>query len=459
MQTEAIFENIGIRICREIDKANDSIYIAVAWFTNDKIFNKLKQKGRKGCKIKIIISDDSINENSQIDFHTLERYNAKIFKIGNGDNNLMHNKFCVIDHKTVITGSYNWSYKAESNYENIVVNTNNTHLAKQFITEFYSIVSKYFPNYYKTTNGITQKLNDFTLYLESQLALENSNKQLVREIFHRNPKLFLGLIWNCNHHLLDDDYNLTVKQIKKSIDYGDTARFQGILLPNFKKKKLKINKNGIKYRTVEVKLEFHDGSKEIIKAKLFEQFRILFNLKDNELVDIAIKVGGKNDGKGVIFIDKRKRVIIKNHFFRESDLYVDSNLEKEYKKILSQNHETILEFLRLNYEQINWKRVSLENINWSEILIDTFLNDWYWEILSKNKSLPWSEEFIDKHFDKWNWGNLSWNEGIQWSINLINKYSEKLSSSENIWNTLKHYVDDEMAFELLEEIKAGKIKI
>ena len=93
MQTEAIFENIGIRICREIDKANDSIYIAVAWFTNDKIFNKLKQKGRKGCKIKIIISDDSINENSQIDFHTLERYNAKIFKIGNGDNNLMHNKF------------------------------------------------------------------------------------------------------------------------------------------------------------------------------------------------------------------------------------------------------------------------------------------------------------------------------------------------------------------------------
>lgn len=215
MQTEAIFENIGIRICREIDKANDSIYIAVAWFTNDKIFNKLKHKARKGCKIKIIISDDSINENAQIDFHTLENYNGKIFKIGNGDTELMHNKFCVIDHMTVITGSYNWSYKAESNFENIVVNTNSTNLAEQFITEFYSIVSKYYPNYYETTNGITKKLNDFTLYLEDLNAIEDNNKQLVRKIFQRNPKLFLELIWNYNNHLLDDISHKTFKQIKK----------------------------------------------------------------------------------------------------------------------------------------------------------------------------------------------------------------------------------------------------
>lgn len=303
-----------------------------------------------------------------------------------------------------------------------------------------------------STNNMVQKVST-SIAITNKLITEN-NKQLVKEIFHRNPKLFLGLIWNYNQHLLDDDYNLTIKQIKKFTDYGDTARFQGILLPNFKKKKLKINKNGIKYRTIEVKIEFHDGSKEIIKARLFEQFRTLFNLKDNELVDIACKVGGKNDGKVVVIIDKRKRVITKYHFFRESDLCMEPNLEKGYKKNLSQNHEVILEFLKQNYEQIQWDRISTEHINWSEKLIESFLNDWNWETLSKNKSLPWSEEFIDKHFDKWNWGNLSWNEGIQWSIKLIHKYSEKLSSSENIWNTLKPYVDDEMAIELLEEIKA-----
>lgn len=285
---------------------------------------------------------------------------------------------------------------------------------------------------------------------------------------------------------------------------ADRARFQGILLPNFKKKKLKINKNGIKYRTVEVEIEYPDGSKDIIKAKLFEQFRIFFNLKDNEIIDIAITVGGKNDGKGVVFIDKRKRVIAKRtHFGIETDLNVDSNLEREYKQILSQKDEIILEFLSRNYEQINWKRISLENINWSENLIKNFLNNWDWSGLSKNESLPWSieliekfgdkwdwerfslneslpwsEEFIDKHFDKWNWyylsqiRNLPWsenfvdkysehinwttlsrNENFPWSIKILHKYSEKFQSSENIWNTLKPYVDDEMVIELLEEIK------
>ena len=41
MQTEAIFENIANRIIEEIENANHSIYIAVAWFTNKNIFDKL----------------------------------------------------------------------------------------------------------------------------------------------------------------------------------------------------------------------------------------------------------------------------------------------------------------------------------------------------------------------------------------------------------------------------------
>jgi phosphatidylserine/phosphatidylglycerophosphate/cardiolipin synthase-like enzyme len=33
----------------------------------------------------------------------------------------MHNKFCVIDGQAVITGSFNWSYKARQNHENITI--------------------------------------------------------------------------------------------------------------------------------------------------------------------------------------------------------------------------------------------------------------------------------------------------------------------------------------------------
>ena len=146
MQTEAIFENIAERILTEIQKANNSIYIAVAWFTNKSIFEQLIKKAKNGCQIQIIISNDLINENSSIDFNKLEKHNGKVYKIGNGDTELMHNKFCIIDFNTVITGSYNWSYKAENNFENIVINSNGTSLAEQFVTEFNQIKKKYYPN-------------------------------------------------------------------------------------------------------------------------------------------------------------------------------------------------------------------------------------------------------------------------------------------------------------------------
>ena len=145
MQTEAVFENISERIQDEIDKAQQSIFIAVAWFTNKSLFNKLLAKSRNGCSISLIISNDEINNNSHINFEELINETSKVYKIGNGDTELMHNKFCVIDYNTVITGSYNWSYKAENNFENVIITRNDFTLAKQFINEFNNIRKNYYP--------------------------------------------------------------------------------------------------------------------------------------------------------------------------------------------------------------------------------------------------------------------------------------------------------------------------
>jgi len=48
----------------------------------------------------------------------------------------MHNKFCIIDDRIVITGSYNWSGNAEDHFENIVVVCDDFYLVKQFRHEF-----------------------------------------------------------------------------------------------------------------------------------------------------------------------------------------------------------------------------------------------------------------------------------------------------------------------------------
>lgn len=146
MQSEAVFENIAGRIQQEISKANKSIYIAVAWFTNKYLFNELVKKSKEGCIISLIISNDEINQNSSIDFERLITPNSKVYKIGNGNTELMHNKFCIIDYNTVITGSYNWSYKAENNFENVIITNNDTSLAEQFISEFNNIRKQYYPD-------------------------------------------------------------------------------------------------------------------------------------------------------------------------------------------------------------------------------------------------------------------------------------------------------------------------
>lgn len=207
MQTEAIFENIAERIQYEISKSKDSIFIAVAWFTNKKIFKELVKKAENGCKIHLIISADHINESSSIDFNLLNKNSSKVFKVGNGDTELMHNKFCVIDHCHVITGSYNWSYKAENNFENVVVTNNDTILAEQFISEFDRIRKKYYPE-----SGILKTnfpLSDIIRRLE---ILKN---YILLEDVSELEKSAL--------RLKDFDFNFDIEEIIQRIDQKEFA--------------------------------------------------------------------------------------------------------------------------------------------------------------------------------------------------------------------------------------------
>src|SRR5690606_30450850 len=146
MHIETIFDDIAKRIETELNKAQSSIIIAVAWFTNKNLFDTILKKSQEGCKVHLMISDDEINNNSQINYEFIEQYKSHFYKIGAEEKVLMHNKFCIIDNTVVITGSYNWSYKAEINHENIVIHYNDLELAKQFIAEFDYIRSIYFPD-------------------------------------------------------------------------------------------------------------------------------------------------------------------------------------------------------------------------------------------------------------------------------------------------------------------------
>jgi hypothetical protein len=218
MQTEAIFENIASRIQEEIQKAQKSIYIAVAWFTNRNTFEQLLLKAREGFAIHIIISNDEINNNSLVDFEQLTKYKGKVYKIGNGDTELMHNKFCVIDYSTVITGSYNWSYKAENNFENIVINYNDTSLAEQFVNEFNQIKNKYFPDQPKTENDFPLEkiikrleiLKNFII-LEDIEDLKTGTAKLIEYNFNQDIKTIIDVITK-------KEYSVAITEIQQFIN-------------------------------------------------------------------------------------------------------------------------------------------------------------------------------------------------------------------------------------------------
>lgn len=119
----------------EIRNAKSEVKIAIYSFTNREIAKAIRDSAKRGVKFKIVFDYKQNNDNrSQIG------YLAKLKNIYvctmQGKNNgkysgIMHNKLAVIDGKTIIFGSANWSKSAfEVNYEVMIISQK-----KDFITK------------------------------------------------------------------------------------------------------------------------------------------------------------------------------------------------------------------------------------------------------------------------------------------------------------------------------------
>lgn len=118
--TESYFDNIQDVITNHISSASNAILVAIAWFTNDILLTALADALQRNIKVKVLILDDILNRNEfGLDFGILTKLGAEVC-LAKSDKGTMHNKFCIIDD-LVITGSYNWTYHANKNRENILV--------------------------------------------------------------------------------------------------------------------------------------------------------------------------------------------------------------------------------------------------------------------------------------------------------------------------------------------------
>lgn len=135
--------NIQNEILKELFNANKSIRIAVAWFTNDILFQPLLLKSKLGVFVELVTNHDEINisDTNKVSFNKSIEAGGVIH--WNKTNHLMHDKFCIIDDKIVITGSYNWTNKAENNDESISFSYNEENTLHFYDTRFKKLAAKY----------------------------------------------------------------------------------------------------------------------------------------------------------------------------------------------------------------------------------------------------------------------------------------------------------------------------
>ena len=148
MKSQAYFEKIHKHIEENLKTADSSIRLALAWFTDTKLFDIICEKAKSGVVVELLIANHEINLESRINYQKLKDNGGEIYWIGKGRtyDPLMHNKFCIIDNSILIFGSYNWTQRAKSNHESITVIEEDPNLILDFNQEFDKIKDKYYSN-------------------------------------------------------------------------------------------------------------------------------------------------------------------------------------------------------------------------------------------------------------------------------------------------------------------------
>ena len=113
-----------------INDAKKSIDVAAYSFTSYKIVDALIEARKRGVKVQVVLDKGQKNRH----YRAIEELqDAGIPVRFNGRYAIMHDKFMIIDSRTIESGSFNYTISAEKrNAENVLVIRNNKPLAAKF---------------------------------------------------------------------------------------------------------------------------------------------------------------------------------------------------------------------------------------------------------------------------------------------------------------------------------------
>ena len=113
-------DSIGQAVSESLHRANRQVTLALYGFNNNELAEELVKLANKGVvvRVKIDATKGSGRKTSAL-IGRLRSGGVEVQTVAPDGRN--HNKFAVIDGSRVLTGSYNWTVKAESNWENLLI--------------------------------------------------------------------------------------------------------------------------------------------------------------------------------------------------------------------------------------------------------------------------------------------------------------------------------------------------
>jgi mitochondrial cardiolipin hydrolase len=130
-------ESLAKAVTDSLTQAKQRVLLALYGFNNQNLAEELMKVAKRGVTVRLKI-DTAKGAEKKTDalIARLKSAGVEVQTVAPGGRN--HNKFAVIDGTRVLTGSYNWTAKAESNWENLIA-LDCTEAAKRYESEWEKI--------------------------------------------------------------------------------------------------------------------------------------------------------------------------------------------------------------------------------------------------------------------------------------------------------------------------------
>jgi len=128
---------IARRIERLMAEATESVNAALYRLEEPQLARALGEAARRGLQVRLVLDRGKYQQTPATEKLLKEHKLAYRLSWGrNGKDSKMHHKFALLDGRTLLTGSYNWTVQSEEeNYDNILV-VREPSIAEAFRDEF-----------------------------------------------------------------------------------------------------------------------------------------------------------------------------------------------------------------------------------------------------------------------------------------------------------------------------------